>query len=222
MPAPERICGQDAAEPVLPPAPQGCDAEPLRGQDDGKRMILSFRRKAMPDTIGTLYGAIVAQARRPAFYGPDYGVPDTVDGRLDLLILHVALFFRRAREGGEAMRECGQAVFDRFCQDMDHGLREIGISDTALAKKMRKIGEAFYGRAAAYEAALAEGDDAALVEALGRNVFGSHMNAGAARLASYVRAAVRELATQDMPAFAAGAVRFPDPMTVGPQGRVDQ
>jgi cytochrome b pre-mRNA-processing protein 3 len=181
---------------------------------DGKRMILSFRRNTMPDTIGTLYGAIVAQARLPAFYGADYGVPDTVDGRLDLLILHVALFFRRARDGDEALRGCGQEVFDRFCRNMDDNMRELGLSDDSLAKKMRKIGEAFYGRAAAYDAALAAPDNRALVEALGRNVFGDHMTGRAVRLAAYVRAAVESLALQSAADLNAGVVRFPDPQMV--------
>lgn len=177
-------------------------------------MILSFRRNTMPDTIETLYGAIVAQARLPAFYGPDYGVPDTVDGRLDLLILHVALFFRRAREGDEALRARGQEVFDRFCRNMDDNMRELGLSDDSLAKKMRKIGEAFYGRAAAYDAALAAPDNAALVAALGRNVFGAHITGTAARLAAYVRAAVEGLALQSAADINSGVVRFPDPQMV--------
>jgi cytochrome b pre-mRNA-processing protein 3 len=188
-------------------------------------MILPFRRKAMPDTIGALYGAIVAQARAPAFYA-DYGVPDTVEGRFDLLILHVALFFRRAREDGESLRTVGQEVFDRFCRDMDHGLREIGISDTTLAKKMQKIGEAFYGRAAAYDKALAGADAAALAATLERNVFGAHMASDSApdtaphaapsvqRLARYVRAAADDLSRQASSEIAAGVVRFPDPHAV--------
>jgi cytochrome b pre-mRNA-processing protein 3 len=179
-------------------------------------MILSFRRTAAPDTIGALYGAIVAQARAPAFYGADYGIADTVEGRLDLLILHVALFSRRARADGAPGGALAQEVFDRFCRDMDHNLREIGISDTSLARKMRKIGEAFYGRAAAYDAALAAPGEAALAEALGRNVFGAAAaaSAGAQRLARYVRAADAELAGQTLAGFAAGRVRFPAPHAV--------
>jgi cytochrome b pre-mRNA-processing protein 3 len=177
-------------------------------------MILSFRRKATSDTIGVLYGAIVAQARAPAFYGDDYGVPDTVEGRLDLLILHVALFFRRTREEGDALRELGQEAFDRFCRDMDHNLREIGISDTTLAKKMQKIGEAFYGRAAAYDKALSAADDAALAAALERNVFGTHMAPAAVRLARYVRAVADGLSRQAAADLTAGTVRFPDPLAI--------
>src|SRR4051812_29594275 len=81
-----------------------------------------FRRSPKQDSIHALYGAIVAQARSPAFY-LDYAVPDTVTGRLEMILIHVSLFFRRAR-GGTDMQWLGQGVFDRFCDDMDGNLRE--------------------------------------------------------------------------------------------------
>ena len=160
-------------------------------------------------TIEALYGAIVAQARHPLFYA-DYGVPDTVEARFDMVVLHVALFFRRMRESG-TFRALGQDVFDRFCRDMEHNLREMGVSDLALPKSMRRIGEAFYGRAAAYDDALAFPDDDAIVAALSRNVFAGGAAPQARRLAAYVRATVAELARQEDSIFAAGRVPFPDP-----------
>ena len=112
-----------------------------------------FRRSARPGTISALYGAIVAQARLPAFYR-DYGVPDTVEGRFELIVLHLALLLERiGQEPG--LRGVGQGVFDRFCQDMDDNLREIGIGDLAMPKHMRRVRAAFYGRAQAYREALA-------------------------------------------------------------------
>src|ERR1043165_607987 len=126
-----------------------------------------FRRPGR--TIAAPYGAIVAQAREPRFYAA-YGVPDTVLGRFDLLVLHLALLLRRLREG-DATRALAQGVFDAFCRDMDHNLREMGISDQGVPHQMRRVGEAFYGRARAYDAALAEGADDALVQALARNVY---------------------------------------------------
>ena len=111
-------------------------------------MFPLFRRRSRQDTISTLYGTIVAQARLPAFYR-EYGVADTVNGRFDLLVLHLSLVFDRlAEEPGS--REAGQALFDRFCQDMDHNLREMGIGDLSVPKEMQRIGQAFYGRAQAY------------------------------------------------------------------------
>ena len=91
-------------------------------------MILPlFRRPRRGDTITALYGAIVAQARSPAFYR-DYAVPDTLDGRFELILIHMTLVLRRLGRAPE-LQPIGQAIFDLFCTDMDRNLREIGISD---------------------------------------------------------------------------------------------
>ena len=112
-----------------------------------------FRREPRgPDTISTLYGMIVAQARLPCFYR-DYAVADTVNGRFDLIVLHLALVLDRLAQD-PALQSLGQGIFDRFCQDMDHNLREMGIGDLKVPKEMRRMGEAFYGRSQAYRAAL--------------------------------------------------------------------
>lgn len=171
-----------------------------------------FRRNRRPDTISALYGMIVAQARLPAFYR-DYAVADTVNGRFDLLVLHLALVVERM-SAEPALHEQSQALFDRFCRDMDHNLREIGISDLKVPQEMRRIGEAFYGRAQAYRAGLAAGGDAALAEAVARNVYGGAPADPAlpARLAAYMREAVRELTAQAGADFAAGRLRWPDPL----------
>src|SRR5258708_18558545 len=129
-----------------------------------------FRRRMRPDTISSLYGMIVAQARLPCFYR-EYAVADTVNGRFDLLVLHVAAVLDRLGEEAE-LRELGQALFDRFCQDMDHNLREMGIGDLSVPKEMQRMGQPFYGRAHAYKAALVASAQDALVEALARNIYG--------------------------------------------------
>lgn len=174
-------------------------------------MILPrFRRNPNEATIAALYGAIVAQARTPAFY-KGFAVPDTVLGRFDLVVLHAALLVFRLR-GSAAMLALGQGVFDAFCRDMDDNLREMGVSDIGVPRQMRKVGEAFYGRAKAYEAALAADGDEALVAALIRNVYA---NGGepiaAATLGAYVRAAAMVLAGQSDAALMRGEARFPDP-----------
>src|SRR5438034_11506425 len=98
-------------------------------------MILPlFRRNPFQRSIPALYGAIVAQARLPSFYA-GYGVPDTLLGRFDMVILHLALVLRRLREAG-APEPFGQGVFDAFCRDMDHNLREMGVGDLAVPKEM--------------------------------------------------------------------------------------
>ena len=171
-------------------------------------MIFQFFRRTRDDpSIASLYGAIVAQARAEALY-QRFGVPDTVNGRLEMILLHVVLLLRRLNDepGGAPL---GQAVFDRFCQDMDDNLREMGVGDLAVPKEMRRIGEAFYGRQAAYTGALASSDPQALVEVLKRNVLAG--GEGANALASYVRAASRALAVKDVNALRLGNVGFPDP-----------
>ena len=90
-------------------------------------------------TIAALYGAIVAQARDPRFY-ESYEVPDTVLGRFDLIVLHLALVLRRLREGDAAMSGLAQGVFDAFCRDMDHNLREMGVSDQGVPLQMCRVG----------------------------------------------------------------------------------
>src|SRR6266702_4800737 len=155
----------------------------------------SFRRKPRgPDTISVLYGMIVAQARLPCFYR-DYAVADTVNGRFDLIVLHLALALDRLMRD-PALKVLGQGVFDRFCKDMDDNLREMGIGDLKVPKEMKKMGEAFYGRAQAYQAALALPDDQALVEALTRNIYGGSPTemAAARRLAVYMKGAAADFA----------------------------
>lgn len=178
--------------------------------------MIFFRsgRNRRPDTISALYGMIVAQARLPCFYR-EYAVADTVNGRFDLLVLHLSMVIERL--GAEACcREQSQALFDRFCQDMDHNLREMGVSDLKVPKEMRRIGEAFYGRVRAYHAALAKPDDEALAEALSRNVYGRTMPdpALAGRLVAYMREAVGDLAAQAAVDIAEGRLRWPDPATI--------
>ncbi len=177
-----------------------------------------FRRGARPDTISSLYGTIVAQARLPSFY-QDYAVPDTVNGRFDVIVLHIsAVLDRIATE--PRLREVAQGLFDRFWQDMDHNLREMGTGDLAVPKRMKAFGEAYYGRAAAYRAALAEREPHALVEALNRNIYGEAAAGDPVRLAAYMRAMADALAGQDADALAAGTLRFPDPRAISASDQI--
>jgi len=157
--------------------------------------------KRAPDPSLPLYEAIVAAARQKHFYLNE-GVPDTIDGRFDMLVLHLSLVIARLK--GEKA-EFRQALVNRFCVDMDDNLREIGASDIAVGKKVRRMAEAFQGRYAAYEAAL---DQAALVEALTRNVYAGKENKGAKSLALYVTGARDKLTEQDSDAIMSGQVVF--------------
>lgn len=175
-------------------------------------MFSLFRRSPERDTISTLYGMIVAQARLPVFYR-DYAVADTVNGRFDLIVLHLALVIDRLTENG-ALGPGGQALFDHFCRDMDDNLREMGISDLKVPKEMKVMGQAFYGRSRAYLEAL--GNRRALVAALTKNIFGGAPSAlqAAPRLADYLGAAVADMKAQDVAAILEGRVQFPDPAKV--------
>ena len=174
-------------------------------------MFRWLKRNPRADTIQGLYGAIVAQARKPGFYA-DYGVADTSEGRFDMILLHLILFVRRLRRETGPIRALGQGVFDLFCRDMDHSFREMGIGDLAVPKHMRRVAEAFYGRAAAYDAAI-EGDDEQLTAVLARNIFppSAVPSQGARRLAAYVRDAIDRLDRDEAEAFAQAHVSFPDP-----------
>ncbi len=174
-------------------------------------MKFQLFRRPMQDSIASLYGTIVAQARSPIFYRA-YGVPDTTTGRLEMILLHTFLFCHRMQGNPEAMRILGQRVFDLFCSDMDGNLREMGVGDLAVPRQMQQIGEAFYGRSAVYEPALAARDEQRLAEALMRNVFagGAQQLDGPRRLAAYVIAASRQLAGQDDAHLIGGRIRFPD------------
>jgi len=164
----------------------------------------------------SLYAAAVEQARAPGFYTA-LGVPDTIDGRFELIVLHVHLVCRRlaaadaaAEAGaGAAGAEMAQALFDAMFRDMDRNLREMGVGDPSLPRRIRAMIEAYYGRVKAYDAALAAEGGGALATALARNVYNAAAGAPPAveRLADYVRRAATSLAAQ--PDLAAGGVAFP-------------
>lgn len=174
-----------------------------------------FSRLRRRDTIRAVYGVIVAQARSPVFYR-SYGVPDTVNGRLDMLLLHLALALDRIF-AEPASQPLGQGIFDLFCQDMDDHLREEGVGDLKVPKQMQKMGEAFYGRRATYLAALKAEDNALLEESLLRNIYSDAADpaasaGGAARLALYVREAEARLRKQD--GFEDGKLVWPAPEAI--------
>ena len=171
-------------------------------------------RIAAPGTIEAIYGMIVAQAREPLFYR-DLGVPDTVNGRFDLLLLHLWLVLRRLKSVGSGTA-LSQALFDHFCTDMDDNLREMGVGDQAVPKRMREFGEAFYGRATAYDMALTEGHEA-LAQALCKNVLNGEKIEQARTLAAYAESVAADLDELDEPALLAGRFAFPVPRAARPQ-----
>lgn len=161
-----------------------------------------FRRR--PDArIGDfLYAHAVNQARTPDFY-TTLGVADRIDARFELYTLHVLLLVMRLRDEGEEGAEIGQMLFDTYVSALDHALRELGVGDISVGKKMRKLGEALYGRMTVYEAALRADDADALADALARNVFEGQSPDGAGALARYALAARAGLAGQTIKAIRA-------------------
>lgn len=171
-----------------------------------------FRGAAPPDA-GPAYAVIVAQARQAAFYD-GCAVPDSVDGRFDLIALHAFLVLRRLKAEGEATAPFRQALFDTMFTDMDRNLREMGAGDLGVGRRVKAMAKAFYGRIAAYEEGLRDGP-AALAAALRRNVYreAAPPDASVAALAAYVQAAAARLA-----AVPADAVQRAD-FTFGPVAR---
>lgn len=162
-----------------------------------------------------LYGALVAQARRPGFYA-NAGVPDTVDGRFEMIVLHCFLFLHRLRGEGETAKRLGQQLYDAMFADMDRSLREMGVGDLSVGKHVKRMAQGFHGRIAAYEAGLDAADDGVLEAALSRNLFGTvsptpeHKRA----MAAYLRREAAFLAAQGSGELIAGKVSFGAPPDV--------
>ncbi len=130
-----------------------------------------FRREPRAARARPLYDRVVAQARRPGFYSR-CGVPDTQDGRFELIALHLFLVLHRLKAGRPETADLAQDLFDTMFQDMDQSLRELGAGDLGVGPRVKRMAEGLYGRIAAYEAGL-EGPEGALEAALGRNLYGT-------------------------------------------------
>lgn len=167
-------------------------------------------RNSASDAADLAYRRVVEQARQVVFF-TDYGIPDTLDGRFELICLHAFLYLHRLKaERPQAARLC-QGFFDRMFADFDRSLREIGVGDLSVGKHVKRMAQAFYGRIRAYEKGLA-GGDAALAEALARNVFGTVPRPlFVEALAAYVRGTVGELGRQSAVELLAGRVLFEVP-----------
>jgi len=163
-----------------------------------------FRPRAAQEQGRVLYAAAVERSRRPALYA-DLGAPDTVEGRFEIYTLHVMLLLDRMRGQGAAAARVSQALFDTYLSALDNALREMGVGDLSVGKKMRKLGEAFYGRAKSYESALGALPDRAPLEALiRRTVLAGSESADSAGLTAYVVAEREGLAAQPLEALLEG------------------
>ena len=173
-------------------------------------MILDrlFRPRAAQEAGRALYAAAVAEARQPRFYA-ELGAPDTPEGRFELYTLHVLLLIERLRGQGQPAAEASQALFDTYLSALDHGLRELGVGDTSVGKKMRRLGEAFYGRGKSYDAALAAlPDEAPLAAFLARTAFEGAAGGRPEALAQDLLAKRTALAAQPLQDLLSGRITW--------------
>jgi cytochrome b pre-mRNA-processing protein 3 len=170
-------------------------------------MLGWLRRNSLTGKIATeLYGRVVAQARQPAFYA-EYGVPDTTEGRFDVIVLHLFLVLERLRRDGRATETLGQALIEAFVADMDDSMREIGISDLGVPRRIKKTAAAMLERFEDYRAALAAADGGQLAGTLARHLGTSPT--GADRIARYVREATTHIAAHPSEDLWSGPTAFP-------------
>ena len=176
-------------------------------------LLKLFKKRGHPEAARALYALAVAQARQPEFY-TRLGLPDTAEGRLEAVMLHVWLIFHRLK-GKPATKaaEVSQALYDVFFEDMDQSLREMGVGDLGVPHRIKAMAEAFMGRIAAYDAAIGAPETTALEEAFRRNFYrtapAAPSDAHLQGLVAYVMTVVRSLEMQPLGDFLDGKVLFP-------------
>ena len=180
-------------------------------------MIFSKLFKTNPmfdDEVQALYIATVKQSRTPKFY-LDLEVADTVEGRFDMIILHIFFVMRRLKAGGEKTELFSQALFDLLFMDMDQNLRELGVGDMGLARRVPKMAEAFYGRITAYEEGLSiiDDEDTTLKDALDRNLYRKTIASDESlqAMAQYLRKECNAVDKMDMGILLKGQITFGEP-----------
>jgi cytochrome b pre-mRNA-processing protein 3 len=176
----------------------------------GPALMLDFlnARTDMRRKAGKIYGVIVTQARRPAFYA-DLGVPDTPSGRYEMVVVHLVLVLERLRSAPAAGAELPRLLVEAFIADMDDSLREMGTGDLTVPKKVRRAATGLYERSVAYQEALATGDGA-LAAVLREHTYAEASAQFAPRLAGYVQDAAAALAAMDAGNIEAGSFEFPE------------
>ena len=178
-------------------------------------MFKMFRKSANDDLAHKLYVEVVKQARQPVFYS-ELGVPDTPDGRFDMVLVHAYLLFRRMKDDHQQTAALAQAVFDLMFADMDQNLREMGLGDIGVSHRIKGMIKAFYGRVTVYDEGVAEDGDKRLKEALKRNLYRKSDPAEeqVTAMAQYIYQEIDNLSAQDNLEILKGDVRFgPAPQT---------
>jgi cytochrome b pre-mRNA-processing protein 3 len=170
--------------------------------------LFGRNRPVSEAVVTATYEAIVAAARQTLLYS-HYGIPDTPLGRFESLSAHLVLYLRRTKDAAAPLPALAQEIVDTFVVDMDHSLRELGIGDQGVPKRMKNLAKMFYGRAESYGAALSKGDTGELAEALRRNILPESSTwSGAEEMALYMLEADAALRTVAVDALAAGKPGF--------------
>ena len=177
-------------------------------------MRLFRREDARRRAVETLHRRIGEAARAPGLYIV-LDVPDTVEGRFETLCLHAILVLRRLGKLPPPAADVAQDLVDSVFAQLDASLRELGVGDLSVSKRIKKLGAAFYARAGGYDAALDAGDPQALAGTLSRNVLGQDDAEAAAGLAAYVIASDAALRPLDLDGLLVGGPRFPAPEAFG-------
>lgn len=162
-----------------------------------------FKKDPLKGVASTHYDHLVEAARRPFLYGPE-GAEDSVDGRFEMIVLHAIILIRRLRQGDEDAKHLAQLIFDRLFDDMDAALREMGTGDLSVGKKIRAMGEVFYGRADAYAEALESCDEDSLARAIARNLERDEGEDAGRFLARYALRVNQAVLAQDIPSMLIG------------------
>ncbi|MCC9622905.1 phage tail protein [Thalassospira sp. MA62] len=182
-----------------------------RNVNEGVIPLFGWLKKKDRDETAAfeLYTAMVTQARQPDFYAK-LGVPDTMEGRFDLILVHAFILFRRLKDENSA-KNLAQKVFDVMFADLDQNMREMGIGDVGILKRIRKMTEAYHGRVVAYEEGVQSGL-ADLAAALDRNLYADTevQTEQLMAMVAYVQEALTMLANQPIEELQTGKVRFPD------------
>ncbi|TDQ80935.1 cytochrome b pre-mRNA-processing protein 3 [Dongia mobilis] len=161
-----------------------------------------------------LFLRLVGQARQPAFFR-NMAVPDSIDGRFELLVLHLFLVFQRLKPEGARGGDLAQSLYDVAMQDLEASLRQLGAGDAGVGKRIRVMTEAMQGRILAYERALG-GSQLDVEAALRRNLFGTSEPEIDAlrRMAAYLRAGKELADSQPLDRILRGDFQFPPPPVV--------
>jgi cytochrome b pre-mRNA-processing protein 3 len=166
-----------------------------------------FRSNPRRGAVDAVYREIVERARAPIFY-TEWGVPDTLDGRFELLALHAFLVLNRLKRDHASTEVFAQDLFDAMFADLDRALREMGVGDLGVGRRVKEMATGFYGRIVAYDQGIT--DPAVLGAALRRNLYGTTEPSAAqlARAAEYVRRQAAALAAEPVATLLAGKIEF--------------